>query len=78
MHHGDQPVGPDRPLADRAVGPDHGDRRLFSVAQPEVLPRQHFGLGDAEQATVTVIWPDGAVSEGTVGTNRLITVVHPG
>ena len=40
--------------------------------------RQHFGLGDTEQATVTVIWPDGAVSEGTVGTNRLITVVHPG
>jgi hypothetical protein len=37
----------------------------------------HAGLGDAEEATVEVRWPDGAVSEATVSVRRRVTVRHP-
>jgi len=37
----------------------------------------HAGLGDADEATVRVVWPDGEATEATVGTRRRVTVRHP-
>ena len=35
----------------------------------------HFGLGDAQEAELRVIWPDGAASDWTkVAANRFLTV----
>lgn len=37
----------------------------------------HFGLGDADRATVTVTWPDGAQSTHQVQANASLTFGHP-
>ncbi|WP_373353404.1 CRTAC1 family protein [Pseudoroseicyclus sp. CXY001] len=38
---------------------------------------EHFGLGPAETATVTVTWPDGVVSEAEVGVDQVVELAHP-
>ncbi|WP_322889564.1 MULTISPECIES: CRTAC1 family protein [unclassified Yoonia] len=37
----------------------------------------HFGLGDADRATVTVTWPDGRLSTHEVQANTASTLWHP-
>jgi hypothetical protein len=42
----------------------------------ESLPL-HFGLGTADAAVVTVVWPDGTRSEDPAVANGTLVLVHP-
>ena len=41
------------------------------------ISRLHFGLGDVEEGTLKVRFPDRTVVEAKVPVNRLVTVSHP-
>jgi enediyne biosynthesis protein E4 len=38
----------------------------------------HFGLGSADVAEVSILWPDGTTLDGSVGVRRTVTATHPG
>ena len=48
---------------------------LLAVGQS--ISRLHFGLGDVEEGTLKVRFPDRTVVEAKVPVNRLVTVSHP-
>ncbi|MGZ9810717.1 CRTAC1 family protein [Pseudoroseicyclus sp. H15] len=78
-----QPGGNSRAIgAEIVVETEDGQRHTRQVtiggghAGGEAVP-QHFGLGEAEAASVTVTWPDGTVSEAEVGVDAVVSLAHP-
>ncbi|MBR2657456.1 MAG: CRTAC1 family protein [Loktanella sp.] len=63
------------------VATDHGNQSQQNTiggghAGGKALPL-HFGLGAAENATITVTWPDGTQSTDLVQANGPLTLWHP-
>ena len=61
------------PSGNRQVREMGGSNNFVSHNPFEV----HFGLGEQEQAEVTVTWPDESISVETVESNQQVVISHP-